>query len=298
MGKQLKLQGVKLTDPNAPTVLTRDRIESKGSLFLFDGNHQFSQFAGLPVAGASVPNALSDKAAALLGVEESATSFIVQPLPIPQAGVFKAERTGRGGIHGLITQAGAQTTRQCYFLRASTAVQEYMRDNPTHTFYVSIWQTITRKAVTGSPSPQAPFFFVNGVSSTANYRFHFEGSLFSPRAATATYRGGKAIPTVSDTEIANETNRFTSVAVQGNTGNGPVSADPVTFGVGSEGVWAGPGLNKAASRIIYRVYVEDLTVSGRSYEAVEAIDLELYTEAFAAGGKFFGDTYTAVSTMP
>lgn len=72
----------------------------------------------------------------------------------------------------------------------------------------------------------------------------------------------------------------------------------MTFGVGTIGAWIGGNYNKATSRIIYRARIEDLTVSGRTYEEVEAIDFALYTAAFAVGGKFYGDTYTDPTTFP
>ena len=297
MGKVMILRGVKFTDTTGPKIITRDKIESDGSLMLFDGNHQFGQFSGLPGVNASVPNALSSLTAKLLSVSEDLTHLKGYSASADSAGLFKKERTAKGGIHGIVTQAGGQTSVQAYFLRAPDAVQAYMRDNNTHTFYVSLWQRVTRKALDG-PVPQAPFYFANGVSSTANFRFHMEGSLPYPRAGTLTSRGVKAVPVANDINIADGTNRFTSLGVQGNTGNGPISADPVTFGVGTIGAWNGGNYNKAASRIIYRAYIEDLTVSGRTYAEVEAIDYALYQEAFAPGGKFYGDTYTAPSTLP
>lgn len=297
MGRMLRLHGVSLTDPQAPKIITRDKIESLGSLMLFDGNHQFGQFTGLPALNSTIPNALSNITSALLGVTEDQTSMIVHALSADATGVFKKERTSKGGIHGIVTQAGGQSSVQAYFIRAGDAVRNYMRDNTSHTFYVSMWQRVTRKALDG-PSPQAPFFFTNGVSSTANFRFHMEGSLPAPRAGVSTSRGLKAVPAENDTAIVSGTNRFTSLAVQGDIGTGPVSNDPCAFGVGTIAAWNGANYNKAASRIIYRAYIEDLTVSGRSYAEVEAIDYALYQEAFAAGGKFYNDTYTAPSTLP
>ena len=298
MGKLLRLHGVSLTDATAPKIITRDKIESMGSLMLFDGNHQFGQFNGLPALNSAVPNVLANKAAELLGVSEAATHLVVAQSSGADVTLFKRERTSKGGIHGLITQAGGQVSLHNYFLRADTAVQEYMRDNPNHTFYVSLWQKITRKATGTTPSPQAPFYFANGVGSTGNFRFHMEGSGAFPRLGTPTSKGATVIPAGTDAEVANNTNRFTSLAVQGNTGNGPVGSDAVTFGVGTNAAWNGANYNKAASRIIYRAYIEDLTVSGRTYAEVEALDYALFQEAFAAGGKFYGDTYTDPSTLP
>jgi len=56
--------------------------------------------------------------------------------------------------------------------------------------------------------------------------------------------------------------------------------------------------NQCPSDIFYRGYCEDLTVSGRSYADVDALDKALWDAAFAAGGRFAGDTFTAPSTFP
>ena len=50
------------------------------------------------------------------------------------------------------------------------------------------------------------------------------------------------------------------------------------------------------STILYRFYIEDLTVSGRTAEEVKIIDKKLFNEAFAEGGKFYNDTWTDPKT--
>jgi len=52
------------------------------------------------------------------------------------------------------------------------------------------------------------------------------------------------------------------------------------------------------SGVIYRAYMEDLQVSGRSYAAVDAIDFEQFTKhVLTAGGRYYGDTYTDPATI-
>lgn len=54
-----------------------------------------------------------------------------------------------------------------------------------------------------------------------------------------------------------------------------------------------------SSFIFYRLYVEDLTVSGRSYVTIDAIDLALYQAAvLTSTGRYYSDTYSAPSTVP
>lgn len=298
MAKLMRLRGVTLTDPSAPKIITRDKLESPGSIMLFDGKHQFGEFSGLPGIGSEVPNAVSSIAARLLGVTESQTALKVLDASAEAPSIFKKERTLKGGIHGIITQSGGQASSQMYLIGAGDAVRNYIRDNPSHVFYVSIWQRVTRKALASSAA-QSPFHFTNSSGGTTNYRFHMQaGQPFPSQSSPSVWRGSSNVPSAADKDVSDGTNRFTSLAVQGNSGNGPVASDPLTFGVGTFATWSSLNYNKAASRIIYRAYIEDLTVSGRTYAEVEAIDYALYQEAFAPGGKFYGDTYTDPATLP
>ena len=63
------------------------------------------------------------------------------------------------------------------------------------------------------------------------------------------------------------------------------------------------GLNKINSKemyensfILYRFYVEDLTISGRTFDDVSKIDTELHRKAFSEGGCFYNDVYTNPTT--
>jgi hypothetical protein len=51
------------------------------------------------------------------------------------------------------------------------------------------------------------------------------------------------------------------------------------------------------SRIFYGFYLEDLTVSGRTYQDVDALDLQAYNIAFGTGGRYYNDTYTDPATI-
>jgi hypothetical protein len=51
-------------------------------------------------------------------------------------------------------------------------------------------------------------------------------------------------------------------------------------------------LSQQGRRVLYRAYIEDLTVSGRTYAQVQALDYALWQAAFAPGGRYAGDTFT------
>ena len=300
MAKLLRLHGVTLTDATAPKIVTRDKIESSGSLMLFDGNHEFGSFAGLPIVDALVPNALSNLSKALTGGVGADLDFKVKTAR-PNSAQFKSERTPKGGIHGIVTQGGGQTAAESYSLDGPKAVSDYILAHPTHQYYFSLWSLITRAGLASSAA-QSPFHFTNGLGATTNHLFHMQGGVPSPGFASApSFRGVKAVPTYTDhtgASIVVPMKRFGSIGVQGFVGNAPIAADRIQLGVGAFGGWNSLNFNVCPSRIIYRAYGEDLTVSGRAYAEVEALDCALFLEAFAPGGKFYGDTYTAPSTLP
>lgn len=66
----------------------------------------------------------------------------------------------------------------------------------------------------------------------------------------------------------------------------------------SAGPWGGFEVNKQSSNCLYRLYMEDLTVAGRTFAEAQAEDKAAFDVAFGAGGKFEGDTLTAVGTLP
>lgn len=299
IGKLLRVNGAVITDTTAPKLITRDPIEAKGSLMLFDGQHDFAPFTGLPAVAAQVPNALANLCQALTGASGEDLNFKVQTAR-PDSAQFKSERTAKGGIHGIVTQSGSQTATETYMLYGPKAVSDYILAHPTHQFYFSLWSLVTRAGLT-SLAGQSPFHYTNGVAATTNNLFHMQAGLPSPGFPSApSFRGTKAVPSYSDHNVAvvPPMKRFGCVSVQGFTGTPPSAADRVQLGVGTFSAWNTLNYNICPSRIIYRGYAEDLTASGRTYAEVEALDYAMFQAAFAPGGKFYGDTFTSPTTLP
>lgn len=290
-GQKIVLTGVNFSDPNLP-VLRDDSLLSSGSLFLFDPSHSLGGFSGVPENAASVPNVAWQEAAGVLGAG-SQSSLAASVLSDTEAGVFQVERSSRGGVHGMSTQGTGQTAARFWQLLLPSAVRDHIYNNrASHTFYFSVWRRVTRPAAAGLASAQSPFHYAAAASQTSNYLFHFQNGVGSPSGAL--FRDHT--PTANDNAVAAGTNRFSCIAVDGVTGTGPASGEPVRLGVGAFGSWASLNYNKAPSAILYRAYVEDLTVSGRTPAEVAAKDRALWQAAFAEGGRYHGDTYSNPAT--
>lgn len=291
MGLKIILPNVSFTDLSLPVLPQYDAIESVGSLFLMDPSNAVGAFSGVPGISGPIPNVLWSKAAAVLGSgNNSSLSGVVSRSDANAPNLWLKERSGKGGIHCISTQAGSQVaTGHAWVAGLPDAIRAYIRANlPGHGFYFSIWRKITRAPL---PSVGVASVF-HGASNTTDFVFHTSNGNF-------TGAGGSNLvsPTGGDTSLAAGTNSFLAGSVNAVSGTGGAPTDPFNFGTGTFDAWSSFNYNKAHSQIIYRVYVEDLTVSGRTFATVSALDKSLFDQAFGTGGRFAGDTYTNPSTL-
>ena len=301
--------GLKITLPVAFTDLTLpivqdDAILTSGSLLLLDAGHSLGGFGvGVPANAALLPNVAWKQAAAVLG-SGSASSLSGVVARAGGAGSVLAERSTKGGLHVIVSNV-AHVLGDGIAISAPAAIVSYLYNNPAHASYVSIWQRVTR---TGTVGVVERHNYIGDKTLVTSYRSQF----YSIGAATGTYPSAGTSPAsytgahASVTETAGgglfqalgtspavgaaltAPNYVANMAIHGWTGaEATLAATP------------GADLQKVSSRITYRMYLEDLTVSGRTYAQVDAIDFAKYTtDVVNAGGRFNGDTYTAPSTLP
>jgi len=284
MGQKIVLSDVVFSDTNL-AIIRDDQILSNGSLLLMDFGHSLGGVTGVP--STTVPNVAWKEAAAILGSGTSTTLAVTAT----QDGATVAtkaltERTLKGGVHTILSLINQTDVNSISFF-SPTAIRDYLYANRlTNSFYFSLWHTITRPGTYGV----SPFHYGSGNGNNL-----FQSANGLPVAAGTNER---SYPYTSDLLVTAGTNKFLNMNPSGISGTGPTNTQRVEAATGNVSSWATVGINKSSSRIIYRMYVEDLTVSGRTYAEVDAIDYALWQAAFAVGGKFYGDTYTAPSTLP
>ena len=272
-----------------PKVSYVDAIEAAGSLFLLETGHPVGAIpAGVPVHGATYPNLFASQAAPLLG--SAATGALVQS--VYTDGTFgKVERSAKGGIHAI--QSTKQTALNHGFqLRLPKVIVDYFRANSTHKFYVSQWGKTTRAETAGQHA-------VAGMSSPSTFAWHLGDGTTSYAAVQQGYR--HANPETA----GNYTFRNAGVSdfAVGFTGDSNIGAGlAAMFEVGN---YMAPNIGGAkagfhGAQVFYRGYIEDLTVSGRTYGSVDALDYAEYTKhVLTAGGRYYGDTVpTDPATIP
>lgn len=274
------------SDTNLP-ILKSDPMLNAGSLALFEPMHPIEQWGpGVPGAGASIPNLASKFATPLLGSTIDGT-FINGGFTDATSG--KIERTGKGGVHGIVSQAkdSGPHASTSGGITLPLALWDYVANNPDHDYYTSFWAHTTRGAVSGKYPVMAIF---SEGSTLTNYLYVLQNSNRPSSTSDAgSFLGGRGSMVEPGPILRN-------VGVSQVTGTMSTGASTKAreFGWGRyRGSTSGH-----FSWIFYRFYMEDLTVSGRTYAQADAADLTLKGEAFGAGGRYANDTFTDPATIP
>lgn len=297
-----------------PKLSLYDPIEFDGSLMLFEPGNPLAKMTAVPAPGAAAVNLLAPLAAPLLG------SGDLHPRRSNMADantLVALELTSKGGLHGIAPRKDELGGSGVAF-GMPAVLTKYLMDNRTHDVYFSMWMRITRLAT----SNQIYGILAGGSQQTNSCKMTLHGSTSlagsRPIASTEGYVTAPSIlpddarAVGRDVFIVHQSNGWygytshglpTDPMVNAVAGARAVSGwgwgcrPPTEQAISSNGVLgthsvSSADVNQGSSHVIYRSYVEDLTVSGRSRSAVEAIDRALWETAFAPGGRYYGDTYS------
>lgn len=278
-------------DPDAtlPYAGDFDMLETPGSLVLLEPSHSANPLIGTPGLGGVVPNILwrqlSDaRVAGGLAAATEANSRFTRITSGDVANILFTERSGKGGLHGIITKSAMTSNNQSLILSGGTDLTTYFNTFPTHNYYVSLWERVTRAATSGAGSELQIVTGFNTSNFIENVDFN------TPPRPNG---GSLTSPTTPGLVTGNQ---FRAGATGGTVTGTPNNNYFYPFIVGCAGPYSNSGLtgfaNRSASRILYRCYIEDLTVSGRSFATVSMLDKALYDDAFASTGRYFGDTFS------
>lgn len=271
------------TSPTGLKVLN-DPILSDGSLFLFDPSHSLGAFAGIPTNGQLVKNIACETAMVMMGTsnEDDVSIYMSVQEVASYSSNYIHERSGKGGLSGQYSHTNLTGNSSALGLgaRANIPMRDYMRTLAgVNDLYFSVWFNMSRAA----NFPSAPQPMHHFAMNTSNYVFFGGNNGATDDALTyrsATYAAGQEdvgplLWALQASELAGTT---TGLEYRG----GPGAVSSWSYGNGE----------KPLCGVLERMYCEDLTVSGRTFADVLAIDQELYAAAHAAGGAWFGDTFT------
>lgn len=284
------------TDTSIPKI-PDDPILTAGSLFLFDPTHSQGAMASI-ANGVDVPNIAWREAQAVLG---SGTQTTLSGVLWRQGGEpqIKIERSVKGGIHVLPSQVNDDANFNHLLVAPKGLVQSYIQANLDHDIYFSCHIRLTRQQLTGA-APQSP---MHKIQNTSNFLFHMQGLTSVPVSGSQLLGRNMSNPATTSLNTSPGTPVYRSIATTAFSGTPPAmggSGDAqgtatsqygVHFGGGKFDAFASLNQNKAPGWILERCYIEDLTVSGRTFAQVDDIDVGLWTAAHAAGGRYYADTW-------
>lgn len=304
MGSFIRVPGVN-PDIDRPAALSIDPVlAAKGALMLVDTTTPFTadRFTGIPGNGATVPNLAWQTAAALTGGTKDSLAAMVDTVGMSGA-KGSLERTKKGGIHVIFSQVNNTdaTDRTRYTLILPQPIRAYLDANTDHSIFLSVWGRSTRRT-TANPAQVVSLAGLD--AGTGSYRAFINENGANRPSSGDTYlgsRGSGAVPLG---------NYIQNIAAKGTVGSYKSDASPTErarlWAIGNIGLLntynAGEQpapLGHSGSHILYRAYLEDLTVSGRTYAQVDSMDNDYYTEeVLTPGGRYYGDTFTNPTTLP
>jgi hypothetical protein len=214
--------------------------------------------------------------------------------------VGKLERTTKGGIHAAIKPG---TSTYGYFeINPNLAVYQYILDNIDHEFFFSVWGYVTRAGTVSGEGIFSLSFSANVGTSDCLALFLTSGT----SAPTPPKLKGVQSSVTGNLNLGAPQPFRVNMGVQGYTGtitrtaeSAVTKADSIFLGAGAHGnLGTGGTAAGGASKIIYRAFIEDVTVSGRGFEELAALDNAFYIkEVLTSGGRYFGDTFTDPATL-
>lgn len=197
------------------------------------------------------------------------------------------ERSTKGGIH-YVTSRTLGTTGHHARIALPDAIKTYLRGTgDSHHYYVSTWARKTRVEVSNANS------MLHALTATSAPSTNY---IYYQTEAGSGGAGGGGTVSGMNRSLGNQRAAVHGTGWAGTepANNGAVNA--IAFGHGAT-ILSATAIT-VANWVIYRCYIEDLTVSGRSHTAVDALDLAEHTkQVLTAGGRYYGDTYTDPATV-
>lgn len=286
---------VPAVEPEVPPVIEDELLLGAGSLLLLDFAHPLEPSPTGAVSGTVFPNLARTHAAAATGLTEAQVDGVTLTSTFVSDTQGKFERTAKGGLHGIASQTlDVASPAQYGRLLIAADLLAWLDAHSTDDLFVSMWGRITRDplnagsgtyylnaGLAGGSGGQTAWNVVGQSKSTGN-----------PAGQPATTRIGlRASREDNGNVIINH-------AVSDKPSNWGTTV--VSRNIAKWGQYPGAPLHSTPSWVLYRLYIEDLSVSGRTYAQVDALDhLAYQQQVLSPDGRYGGDTVpTDPTTVP
>lgn len=284
-GLRIIVDGLSLPE-DALQLPTIDAINPSGvgALLLIDPAHPLTPWSvGIP---ATVPNLFADV------LDTGAICTLTVGGDINDGVKGKVERTTRGALHVIVSKAETLAAGDGVKIVPPADLVTYINANDDHDYYIEVWRRVTR--ATGADDSQ--YLNLSGAYANGDGL----GSVHS-----SFWQGSFELGAVADVP-SRTVGAYCTYKGQSGVGS-PIGTWPGEVAVMLAG--AAPETINASliatmngdweSTVFMRVYIEDLTVSGRTYEEVSATGQALFSAAvLTSGGRYYGDGWTDPDTIP
>lgn len=272
--------------PTPPPATVLPPTGTPGVVLLFEPGHPDSDFTGIATSPASITDIADAWSQITIGSPKKLT--VTNSVSAASTTAF-VERTGVGGLHAASAHSG-QTANEIVSVSMGAVRQSYVaaRAAAGDAFYVSVWMRETRPSA-DSYTAGVPLAGIRKGSALGDF-YAVAGSLKGTPWAfpnSGTRLLGQHLETAGGVT-------FAAVAAHTPVTAPFAAADNVTV----LGAFMASLRNAAPSEIIYRVYVENLTATGRSFATVSAADRQEFGDlAVAPAGRYAADTWTIPTSV-
>jgi hypothetical protein len=273
-----------------------DPVLTNGSIFLGDMSHPNNPAAivGAPTDSMAIPNIAFNEAIVLAGGNSAAEwngrvgTNLVTTGATPEA---KLERSAKGGLHVIMSRANDADGHGLFVGERgkSTRLTQYISANPTHRYGLWVWERCTLLETATDSINSIIYSAAGGAGDilVKQSRYQNNGNSVASNA-------NPALPQPVG-------NRRWGLAATGFSQAAPTASPDVCAHLWNIGnmVNGSASLHKSRSAILYRIYLEDLTVSGRDFATVDALDAAQWSAATGTGGRYEAatETFTNPATL-
>lgn len=270
------------TDSSLPRIRRTDRQLNAGSVALLDFTNPGMPAGWNSVNSGRIPNLAWGPLSRMIGGgTETSLEFSYYNDLLAEDGF--AERTSRKALHISIDANKEYTGRRSAAIELAAAVA-LMRSKPDHAWYMNVWGIYTKDDGRGTAETNLRLAGVkNGASDVMTLRRGETGIGIQPNASRV---GGQTKPDRSVGQFF----------IDGAFDELPMAPDDAS----SLAVWTTGSGGLSSGRVampswaVQRMYVEDLTVSGNSYQQAHDMSMGLYSEVVIdPSGRYHNDTWTA-----
>ncbi|MFD2961369.1 MULTISPECIES: hypothetical protein [Olivibacter] len=259
------------TLPKLPVAL------NSGSLVLIDNNKDMVDIDGFKAlvdaastGNPSLPliNRAADNAAAL-GISDASISVVCSA----SNKLLLSETTAKGGLH--IAHNSVSTVGTGSRIAMSAGITSYLSNNRDHNIFAAVWARITRIG-------EARLQYLLNLGFNANNNF----ATINLSSTTTIGRGDIGVERVGNSETLGLIKAIAAGPFNQRNAEQSAAIGALLMSWFQSNVVGATG----DGLILYRLYVEDLTVSGRTYEQAKFDDDAFYSSAIT--GRLAGDTWT------